>query len=263
VHARFGQLISATAIAGLTSSAMPSHVLADPPRPLVTLTAPAVWADISAKEIKGRPARLAWSDDRSTLYLRTVEGATRESLVYHHYLVRKGKAPTPIDTQPEWVESYWNWKSAKNLSGDQSLSIEVDSHKEVLDNLNGTTANKAVYLTDAPNGLTGQQLMLSKQSGGMHVVNRLHLRGQVIGEFIDENIVPGYTFSWSPDDMRLIAFRSQSGRLTIMNDEGRTEPIADTEDVLLPAWSDDGAAIAYLQRAHGRFSLRVLEVEGR
>jgi hypothetical protein len=48
-----------------------------------------------------------------------------------------------------------------------------------------------------------------------------------------------------------------------MDDEGRTESIDDTKDVLLPAWSDDGAAIAYLQQSRGRFSVRVVEVVGR
>ena len=49
-----------------------------------------------------------------------------------------------------------------------------------------------------------------------------------------------------------------------MDDTGKTETIPETKDVLLPAWSDDGAAIAYLERTRGsRFSVRVLEVEGR
>ena len=90
------------------------------------------------------------------------------------------------------------------------------------------------------------------------------MKGHIIGEFVDELIVPGYTFSWSPEELRLIAYRAQSGRLTIMDDSGITETIAETKDVLLPAWSDDGAAIAYLEHERGsRFSIRIVEVEGR
>lgn len=260
---RLARLLGAAGLAGLGSLAPPSPARAEPPKPIVTLTSPAVWADIDAKAIKGRPARLAWSDDRSTLYLQTVEGDTPESLAFHHYLMHKGGTLAAIAEQPAWVAPYWKWKSAKSLAGDPQLTIVVDTQKKVLDNLNGTAANKAVYLTDSPIGITGQALTLARQSGGEQIVNRLLLKGHVIGEFLDQMIVPGYTFSWSPEELRLIAYRSQAGRLTIMDDEGRTESIDDTKDVLLPAWSDDGAAIAYLQQSRGRFSVRVVEVVGR
>ena len=250
------------ALAALTLAAAP--IIAAPPTPIVTLTAPATWADVDTSAVKGRPARLAWSDDRATLYLQTVEGETQQTLKFHHYLVHKGGKPVGIDVQPKSVAAYWKWKSAKTFVGDLSLRIDVDSRTEVLDNLNGVGANKSVYLTDSPIGLTGQALTLAKQSGGKRVVNRLLFKGHVIGEFVDELIVPGYTFSWSPEELRLIVYRAQSGRLTIMDDGGMTETIAETKDVLLPAWSDDGAAIAYVERGRGsRFSIRVVEIEGR
>ncbi|HTK30046.1 MAG TPA: hypothetical protein VL309_10860 [Vicinamibacterales bacterium] len=251
------------ACAAAAALAVPAPARAEPERPLVKLTAPAVWADLKADALKGRPARMAWADDRATLYLQTVEGDTRETLVYHHYLLRQGEKLKRVDAQPPWADSYWKWKSAKSLDGDPLMSISVDTHKEVVDNLNGIAANKGVYLTDSPIGVTGQALMLAKQSGDSVLVSRLELKGQVIGEFVNELIVPGYTFSWSPADMRLIAFRASSGRLTIMNDEGQLEPVADTKDVLLPAWSDDGAALAYLERAKGRLVVHVVEIEGR
>lgn len=261
--ARALRLTGAACLIGLGNLALALPARAGPDRPILTLTTSAVWADIDAKTIKGRPARLAWSDDRATLYLQTVEGDDVESLAFHHYLVRKGGTPEAVAAQPAWVEAYWKWKSARSLAGDPQLRIEIDTQKQVLDNLNGTAANKAVYLTDSPIGVTGQALTLAKQSGGTQIVNRLRLKGHVIGEFVDQLIVPGYTFSWSPEELRLIAYRSQAGRLTIMDDDGRTESIADTKDVLLPAWSDDGAAIAYLQRSRGRYSVRVVEVVGR
>jgi hypothetical protein len=258
---RLVHLAGVVGFAGLVSLVPTFPARAEPPKPIVTLTSPSVWADVDAKAIKGRPARLAWSDDRSTLYLQTVEGTTPESLAFHHYLVHKGGAPAAVAEQPSWVAPYWKWKSAKSLAGDPLLTIEVDTQKKVLDNLNGTAANKAVYLAESP--ISGQALTLARQSGGEQIVNQLLLKGHVIGEFLDQMIVPGYTFSWSPEELRLIAYRSQTGRLTIMDDEGRTESVGDTKDVLLPAWSDDGAAIAYLQQSRGHLSVRVVEVVGR
>jgi hypothetical protein len=233
-------------------------------KPIAVLTAPVVWAEIDTDRLKGRPAQLAWSDDRSELYLEVVEGDSRTTLKFHHYLVRKGEAPKAVDGRPKWAEAYWKWKSAKSFFGDPSLTIQIDTQQRILDNLNGTAANKTVYLTDSPNGVSGQALLMAEQTGGTQVVNMLRLHGQVIGEFKNEMIVPGYTFSWAPEELRLIAYRSSSGRLAIMNDSGRTEASAVTRDVLLPAWSDDGAAIAYLERLKGKkFALQVVEIEQR
>jgi hypothetical protein len=233
-------------------------------KPVAVLTAPAAWAEIDTDALKGRPAQLAWSDDRSELYLEVVDGESRATLKFHHYLVRKGAAPKAVDGPPRWVEAYWQWKSAKSFFGDSSLSIQIDTQQRILDNLNGTAANRTVYLSDSPNGVSGQALLMAEQTGGKQVVSRLRLHGQIIGEFVNEMIVPGYTFSWSPEELRLIAYRASSGRLAIMNDTGRTETSAVSRDVLLPAWSDDGAAIAYLERLNRKkFVLQVVEIEQR
>jgi hypothetical protein len=206
---------------------------------LLNLTQPVQWTHFDTGELKGRPARLAWSEDRSEL--------------------ERGKPPRGIDSEPKWVAPYWKWKSAKSFFGDRLMTITIDVQKRMLDNLNGTAANKAVYLDPY---VSGQALLLSKQSGGTEVVNRLVLNNKVIGQFVDEQIVPGYTFSWSPEEFRLIAFRSPNGRLMIMNGEGETQDVSTTADVLLPAWSDDGQEIAYLERT-GRKTFTVMVVSPR
>src|SRR5262249_10952814 len=68
---------------------------------------PVAWAQIGTAALKGRPARLAWSDDRSELYLQVVRGTTSEDLSFRHYLIKKGGPPRSLDTQPKWVEEYW------------------------------------------------------------------------------------------------------------------------------------------------------------
>jgi len=214
-------------------------------RTIVPLGDPIVWAQIDAARLKGRPARLAWSDDRSELYLQMVDGATAADLKFRHYIVRKGSPPAAIERAPKWVDEYWKWKSAKSFFGDPQLTIAVDTERQLQDNLNGTGATKTAYLSDTP--LTGTQLTLARQP-----------------EFVDELIVPGYTFSWSPETLRLIAFRSHNGRLAIMDADGKTQIVHGAGDVLLPAWSDDGAAIAYLERTGRKsFALSVIEIQQR
>jgi len=227
---------------------------------IVPLAEPVAWAQIDASAIKGRPARLAWSDDRSELYLQVVNGSTTADLTFRHYLIKKGSKPRAVDTQPKWVEEYWKWKSAKVFFLDPRLTIEVETTRQILDNLNGTAATKTPYLSDTP--LSGNQLTLSRQPGETVLTNRLILNGVSIGEFVDELIVPGYTFSWSPEELRLIAFRSNSGRLAIMNEDGKVQTVRRTANVILPAWSDDGAAIAYIERTDRRsFTVFVVEIQ--
>ena len=227
---------------------------------IVTLDEPIAWAQIDTVALKGRPARLAWSDDRSELYLQVVKGLTSEDLTFRHYLIRKGSAPRLIDKQPKWVEEYWKWKSAKVFFGDPRFTIIVETSRQILDNLNGVSANKTPYLSDTP--LTGNQLTLARQPGQTQITNRLVLNGVSIGEFVDELIVPGYTFSWSSEELRLIAFRANTGRLSIMNEDGKIQTVRRTANIILPAWSDDGAAIAYLDRNDRRtFTLFVVEIQ--
>ena len=56
------------------------------------------WAQIDTGRLKGRPARLAWSDDRSELYLQVVDGTTESDLTFRHYIIRKGSVNSTNDS---------------------------------------------------------------------------------------------------------------------------------------------------------------------
>jgi hypothetical protein len=220
---------------------------------LIKLSDPGTWAELDFDKLKGRPSRLAWADDDRTIYLQTVEGSTAATLKARHYLIKQSGAPSPIEAQPAWAQAYWKWKSAKTSFGDPLLAIDLITKRELVDN---PSDRSTAYLNSekiAPATLS------SKGEGSRHTRSQLVLKGQVIGEFVDEQVYPGYTFSWSPETLRLIAFRAQTGRLTIMNVEGLTQPAGDDKDVWLPAWSESGDEIAYLDRlGRKKYALRVI-----
>ena len=229
-------------------------------QPLVRVDAPVARAHLDSGKLKGRPSRLAWSDDESSIYLQVVEGTSADSLKFRHYLIAGDGKVKSIDAEPIWAQAYWKWKSAKTFFGDPTLTIDVESQQQVVDALNGPASDHTPYLTSDRNGVTGQALNLSKQTGGTRLVTRLLLKGKVIGEFIDEQIVPGYTFGWSPEPLAMIAFRAPNSKLTIMNAAGETQTV-DVKDVLLPAWSDGGQALACLVRTGNKtFDLMVIPV---
>lgn len=220
-----------------------------------------LWSEVDAADLKGRPARLAWSPDGAQLYLRTVEGSSAASLKLHHYLVARGGQPTAIDAEPAWAEPYWAWKSSKNFFGDTRASIQIERKSEMVANLNAPADGKAAYLGD---GRTDRNLpsTMSAKAGTSKVTSRLMLMDQIVGEFVDEQIVPGYTFSWSPRPLRRIAYRSTQGRLSIMTLDGSVETVEGAHDVVLPAWSSDGASLAYIDLSNRkRIAVRIVTME--
>jgi hypothetical protein len=246
--------LAGTIVACVTVACLSATAPLPVPVPLIRLSEPVTWSDLDLDKLKGRPSRLAWSDDDSTLYLQVVEGSTAEKLKARHYLISRNSSPAPIDQQPVWAQAYWKWKSAKSSFGDPLLNIDLVTKQELVDD---PKDRATAYLNSEKNA---PQTLASKGPGSRHTRSQLVLKGKVIGEFLDEQVYPGYTFSWSPEPLRLIAFRAQTGRLTIMNVEGLTEVVGDGKDVWLPAWSESGEAIAYLDRiSRKKYAIRVMQ----
>jgi len=238
---------------GLVIAAACAIMASAAPTPLVRFSEASTWTTIDVDKVKGRPAQLAWSDDEAELYLQVVQGVTVESLKVRHYLLKTNAEPAPIDRQPIWAQAYWKWKSARSFFGDPLLTIAIDRTRAVVDE---PRDRNTAYL----NSERKAPATLESKAGTVRTVNRLLLRGHVIGEFVDEAIFPGYTFSWSPESFGMIVFRSPGGgRLTIMNAEGETQTIEDSRDISLPAWSESGNAIAYLEPAgRKKLALKVM-----
>ena len=221
--------------------------------PLVHLGKAETWLQLDEDKLQGRPAQLAWSDTEDSLYLQTVEGKTAGALKIRHYLLEKDREPAVLDSEPAWAREYWTWKSAKSYFGDRMMTIDVDSRREIVDAIRDR--NTAYLNSEAYAPATVE----AKAISGWRIVNRLMLKGHVIGEFIDEEVFPGYTFSWSPNMLGLIAFRDRGGRLSIMDLTGATQTASEGKDVWLPAWSPSGELLAYLERdGRKRFKLSVV-----
>lgn len=231
--------------------------LADTPL-LLSVSAPATIVDLDLGRLKGAPSRLAWSEDGHELYVQTAEADGRSPKL-RHYLVRVGSAaPVPIDAEPAWAATYWTWKSTKTAPGDPSVSIQVDFRKQAEKVQNQSLREKAA---GTASGNTSGNALAREFESYSTTTNTLHLKGQILGEWINTPIVPGETFSWSPQDLHMIAFANRKGRLVVMDREGRTQEIEGPKDVVLPAWSADGGRIAYLERTgKKRCELNVVRV---
>jgi hypothetical protein len=90
------------------------------------------------------------------------------------------------------------------------------------------------------------------------------LKGTVVAQSVNKPMVPGATWGWAPAPLGGLAFVDAKKRLVLIDRAGKTLDVAGTTDVMLPAWSQDGKRIAFLQRkGRKNFVLSVVELEAR
>jgi hypothetical protein len=234
----------------------------------VQLSAPARISTIDTGKLKGEPTQLAWSPDGTQLFLQTSERDATGMIKNPRFFVMSagdGK-PEPVDAPPAWVTEYWTWKSNKYAPGSKTVGVEVkEDQRQAVATASpmGGALAKGSPSGDPGGGGTSAEEVASRaaQTHKLHVFT-LTLNGENVGEFINQQFLPGYTFGWSPQSIAMVAYRNQTGKLGLMSVEGgRKQQIDSTKDVILPAWSIDGSKIAFLQRAgKNKFDLYVVTV---
>jgi hypothetical protein len=105
--------------------------------------------------------------------------------------------------------------------------------------------------------------MAAANASQLSDVYTMRLKGQIIGEWINHPTVPGQTYGWGPKGTGLIAYAEQkSGRLVLMNLSGARQPVEGTREVIVPAFSNDGSRLAYLEgRGRNKFALVVATLQ--
>lgn len=218
----------------------------------VSVAAPARIAEIDASKLKGEPTELAWSPDLASLFLQTSQRDGRGMVTNPRYYVLSASdgKPESVAAKPEWEAEYWSWKSGHFAPGSKTWAIDV---KDEMRTQAATAAPMGGSLAkggtaDPTGGSTMEEATAAaNQRQRVHVIS-LTLKGETVGEFLNQQFIPGYTFTWSPESLGLIAYVNSSGRLALMDQQGQKQQVESTKNVLLPAWSADGTKIAFLQR---------------
>jgi WD40-like Beta Propeller Repeat len=234
----------------------------------VQVSAPSLISTIDAGKLKGEPTQLAWSPDGTKLFLQTSERDSVGMTKNPRFFVMSGNdgKPEPVNAPPAWATEYWTWKSAQNAPG--SKTFRVDNPKEehragvaTSSPMGGAMAKGSPSGDPGGGGTTPEEVgSRAEQTQKLHVFS-LTLNGENIGEFINQQLLVGYTFGWSPQSLSMVAYRNQSGKLALMDQQGHKQQVDSTKNVILPAWSSDGSKIAFLQRVgKNKYELYVVTV---
>jgi hypothetical protein len=226
--------------------------------------------DINLDKLKGKLVRqLAWSPDKSQLYLMTCDENRDASIkeVFHYVIRVDDGVPKKMEAPPEWATAYWAWKSAQTAPGEPALKLDASDEQRrenaVALPFGGDYAKGGTGSQDPAAGTSSGAAMEASRGMKTYTAYMIKLKNEVVGEWINHPIVPGLTYGWGPKGSGMIAFAEQkTGRLVLMDRAGNKQKIEGTKDVVLPAWTEDGTRLAYLEaRGRSRYALVVAAVQ--
>jgi hypothetical protein len=236
---------------------------AAPKADAMTFTAPQ--KVVALDKIKGEPIQMSWSPDGAQLCI-TAGQRTRIGTfeTQKHYVVTLADHQIKsVDAPPQWATDYQTWKSNKWAPGDHAFAIDISeanrTDRAVSAPMGGALAKGGE--SGATQGNMDDAVSASLSSQTQHVIT-LRLRSETVGEYVNTQFIPGYTFGWAPQSFgTYIAYQGGDGRLGVMDHQGSKIIVPDTKNVLLPAWADDGRTIAFVEKSGKKFDVYVVEVK--
>jgi hypothetical protein len=255
-------------IATAAMIALPAILVAQSPirAGALKVSEPVKVTDLDMDKLKGQPSRLAWSADGRQLYVQTMEGNFGQpgQKLYHYVVDVADGSRKDAQVEPDWAAAYWTTKSGQTSPDGPPLKIELKqearTEKTVSTPMGGALARGGTG-GDTGTG-AGDALAAAYNQQGVPV-NTMLLRGTTVGQFVNSVIVPGLTFGWGPKGSKVIAFAEpKSGRVVVLDEQGGKREVADSKDAILPAWSEDGTRIAWLQKdGKKKYVLQIVRVE--
>jgi hypothetical protein len=214
--------------------------------------APIAVAELDLRKLKGNLRRIAWSPDAGTVYIQTADGNPQSPKLRHYQVAVEGGTILDIDAEPDWAEQYWSFKSDRAAPGIGSLMIDVEQKFETVKIGTGSAG-----AADGGDRAGGGTVMSSNNvdreaQRQQQVVVRLKLLDEPVSEFVNERPIPGLMFGWGPEKSGAIAYTDRDGRLILFDQQRHRRTVGGARDALLPAWTMDGARLAWAQKTGRR-----------
>ena len=196
--------------------------------------------DVDLAQLSGSVRRLSWNPNGTSLHLQTVDSSDH---LYDYIVDLVTREISLAFGEPAWAGEYWMQKSALAAPGLPSLKLEITENNRRTRPVpfTGGFANGGAQTPDPKNPVDAYE----------HEVT-LRYRGQEIGNWINGAPMAGDTFGWGPPGTGTLVFADSHGRLTLIDPAKRRRAVPGTKDAVFPAWSSDGARLAFLQKAGRR-----------
>jgi Tol biopolymer transport system component len=219
----------------------------------VQVSTPTLVTTLDGAKLKGEPTQLAWSPDKSQLFLQAAERDGQGMLVKPRYYLLSaadGKL-TSADGPPAWATDYWTWKSNQYAPGSTTFGIDIKMEDQTVSATSSPMGGDLAKggADGGTGGTSAGDVAAARAQQQTQKVFTLKLKGENVGQFVGQQFVPGYTFGWSPKTIGMIAYANSAGRLALMDQDGKKQEVESTKNVVLPAWSIDGSKIAFLQKS--------------
>jgi hypothetical protein len=235
----------------------------------VALSAIQIVTEVDAAKLKGDVVRLAWSPESSQFYLQAVERDGRGNVKQtRHYVVSVvSRDVKSVEAEPEWAARYWTWKSGQASPAAAAFKIDVSSRQEVKRATAAPTGGALAKggSVDPAAGTTLQDVASAADATQMQNIYSLKVKGETIGEWINEAVLPGVNFAWAPAPSAVLIFtKREGGPLTVLDQAGHKQELTGAKVALLPAWSNDGTKLAWLERKDKKkYDLKIAEITSR
>jgi hypothetical protein len=213
----------------------------------ITVSTPTTLTVVDVDKIDGDPWRLAWSPDGTQLHLAAIKRKGTQLQQTDWVIDLQSPTAKPAAPLPEWATKYWEWKSWKSAPGNAAFEIGLDQQRKNVSATarpmggdlarGGASVSPGTSVEEAAGGTSTNLLVIT-----------MTLKGEIIGRWEGEPMVPGMTFGWGPQGSDMMAFAGQDGKLALVDLQGRKQKINGTKDVRLPAWSVDAARLAWVEK---------------
>ena len=216
-------------------------------------------------KMKGEPVQLGWSADGTQMYVETGKRTrigTFEDRKHYVVTVADGGVKS-VDAAPQWATDYQTWKGHKSAPGMKTFAIDLTEEKRtqraVSAPMGGALAKGGESGASTGNMDAAVDAALTSQM--QHVIT-LRLKGETVGQYVDTQFLLGYTYGWAPQSFgTAIAYANDEGHLAVMDQHGVKKNVDATNHVMIPAWSDSGKQIAFIQKDGRKFALYVTDVQ--
>ena len=256
----FPRLLAISVAFGLGVSAAQTPALPPVDVTKLAISAPVTIRDIELKGQRGTPTRMAWSPDDKWIYVRLSTFDRWSNETVRHVLIEAGGTGTEaLADEPGWLPRYWNTKSAMTSPVASSWRISIDTRQETVRTANVPREGNIGMHGDPTAGLdeTVKNAALSSQQASFQ---KYLLNGQVVAAMVNGQIVPGRTYAWATAGRPLMAFVNEKSRLVVMSQAGKTREVKGPKKPLLPAWSESGQRLAWVQEGGGGYSVRAVDI---